>query len=162
MTVHQCPKCELRFALKTELDDHCWHDHPEFRHEYPAVRPASHSAEIGKVERTESVVALLREPGRWTEGHLVVHGSSLTFRSLRQPPGEGSVRATVNGLKLVRRTRTRLFTENGPSLAQTWQLNVEDEHGKWLLFALRRKDCAAISEALSEATRPRSRGESAT
>ena len=36
MTVHQCPKCELRFALKTELDDHCWHDHPEFRHEYPA------------------------------------------------------------------------------------------------------------------------------
>jgi hypothetical protein len=55
----------------------------------------------------------------------------------------------------VRRTRTRLFTENGPSLARTWQLNVEDEHGKWLLFALRRKDCAAISEALSEATRPR-------
>lgn len=37
MTVHQCPKCELRFAYKTELDDHCWHDHPEFRHEYPAV-----------------------------------------------------------------------------------------------------------------------------
>jgi hypothetical protein len=36
MTVHQCPKCELRFNWKTELDDHCWHDHPEFRHEYPA------------------------------------------------------------------------------------------------------------------------------
>ena len=36
MTVHQCPKCELRFDRKTELDDHCWHDHPEFRHEYPA------------------------------------------------------------------------------------------------------------------------------
>jgi hypothetical protein len=36
MTVHQCPKCELRFDWKTELDDHCWHDHPEFRHEYPA------------------------------------------------------------------------------------------------------------------------------
>ena len=35
MTVHQCPKCELRFSWKTELDDHCWHDHPEFRHEYP-------------------------------------------------------------------------------------------------------------------------------
>jgi hypothetical protein len=35
MTVHQCPKCELRFAWKTELEDHCWHDHPEFRHEYP-------------------------------------------------------------------------------------------------------------------------------
>ena len=39
MTVHQCPKCELRFSYKTELDDHCWHDHPEFRHEYPATRP---------------------------------------------------------------------------------------------------------------------------
>lgn len=37
MTVHQCPKCELKFAYKTEVDDHCWHDHPEFRHEYPAV-----------------------------------------------------------------------------------------------------------------------------
>lgn len=36
MTVHQCPKCELRFAWKTELDDHIWHDHPDFRHEYPA------------------------------------------------------------------------------------------------------------------------------
>ncbi len=37
MTIHQCPKCELRFEFKTELDDHCRHDHPEFRHEYPAV-----------------------------------------------------------------------------------------------------------------------------
>ena len=37
MTVHQCPKCELRFGWRTELDDHCWHDHPEFRHEYPAT-----------------------------------------------------------------------------------------------------------------------------
>jgi hypothetical protein len=37
MTIHQCPKCELRFEWKTELDDHCSHDHPEFRHEYPAV-----------------------------------------------------------------------------------------------------------------------------
>lgn len=36
MAVHQCPKCELRFNWKTELDDHCWHDHPEFHHEYPA------------------------------------------------------------------------------------------------------------------------------
>jgi hypothetical protein len=36
MAIHQCPKCELRFNWKTELDDHCWHDHPEFRHEYPA------------------------------------------------------------------------------------------------------------------------------
>jgi hypothetical protein len=35
MTIHHCPKCELRFEHKTELDDHIWHDHPEFRHEYP-------------------------------------------------------------------------------------------------------------------------------
>lgn len=40
MSVHQCPKCELRFNFRTELDDHCWHDHPEFRHEYPAVAVA--------------------------------------------------------------------------------------------------------------------------
>jgi len=39
MSMHQCPKCELRFEWKTELDDHCWHDHPEFRHEYPAGPP---------------------------------------------------------------------------------------------------------------------------
>jgi hypothetical protein len=37
MTIHQCPKCELRFDWKTELDDHCWHDHPQFRHDYPAT-----------------------------------------------------------------------------------------------------------------------------
>lgn len=36
MSTYQCPKCELRFSWKTELDDHCWHDHPQFRHEYPA------------------------------------------------------------------------------------------------------------------------------
>jgi hypothetical protein len=41
MTIHQCPKCELRFDFKTELDDHCWHDHPEFRHEYPVQHPAA-------------------------------------------------------------------------------------------------------------------------
>ncbi len=48
MTVHQCPKCELRFSYKTEVDDHCWHDHPEFRHDYPAARhveePLAHPA----------------------------------------------------------------------------------------------------------------------
>ena len=36
MTIHQCPKCELRFTWKTELDDHCREDHPQFKHEYPA------------------------------------------------------------------------------------------------------------------------------
>jgi len=45
MTFHQCPKCELRFDWITELNDHCWHDHPEFRHEYPVAKPASHAAE---------------------------------------------------------------------------------------------------------------------
>ena len=43
MTVHQCPKCELRFTWKTELDDHCANDHPQFRHEYPARKPAAAS-----------------------------------------------------------------------------------------------------------------------
>ncbi len=54
MTVHQCPKCELRFSFKTEVDDHCWHDHPEFRHEYPAVHvaeePAPHPAPAAPTE----------------------------------------------------------------------------------------------------------------
>jgi hypothetical protein len=44
MSVHQCPKCELRFTWKTELEDHCGKDHPDFRHDYPAAsahrRPA--------------------------------------------------------------------------------------------------------------------------
>ena len=40
MTVHQCPKCELRFSWRTELDDHLREEHPEFRHEYPVGRPA--------------------------------------------------------------------------------------------------------------------------
>jgi hypothetical protein len=35
MTVHQCPKCELRFTWLTELDDHCRTDHPAFHHDYP-------------------------------------------------------------------------------------------------------------------------------
>lgn len=41
MTVHQCPKCVLRFERKTELDYHCREDHPDFRHEYPARRPVA-------------------------------------------------------------------------------------------------------------------------
>ena len=35
MSIHQCPKCELRFTWHTELDDHCRTDHPEFHHDYP-------------------------------------------------------------------------------------------------------------------------------
>ena len=34
MSVHQCPKCELRFALRTELEYHCREEHPGFRHDY--------------------------------------------------------------------------------------------------------------------------------
>jgi hypothetical protein len=37
MSVHQCPKCELRFTWKTELDMHCREDHPDFHHDYPAA-----------------------------------------------------------------------------------------------------------------------------
>jgi hypothetical protein len=39
--MHQCPKCELRFAYQTELDYHCRNDHPTFHHEYP-VRGEHH------------------------------------------------------------------------------------------------------------------------
>lgn len=162
MTVHQCPKCELRFALKTELDDHCWHDHPEFRHEYPATKPTSQPAGAGDSERTESAVALLREPGRWTEGHLVVHGSSLTFVPLRRPGGEGPVSETVASHTVMQQTRVRLFTEYGLSLVRTWQLTVEDLDGNRLLFALRRRDCSAISAALSDGPQPHSGEKSAT
>ena len=35
MTVHHCPKCELRFSWQTELEDHCRTDHPNFHHDYP-------------------------------------------------------------------------------------------------------------------------------
>ena len=40
MTVHQCPKCELRFSWITELDEHCREEHPEFRHDYPVAKPS--------------------------------------------------------------------------------------------------------------------------
>ena len=35
MTMHHCPKCELRFQHLTELEHHCRTDHPTFHHEYP-------------------------------------------------------------------------------------------------------------------------------
>lgn len=44
MTVHQCPKCELKFAIKTVLDDHIRNDHPQFHHDYP-VRGERHWSE---------------------------------------------------------------------------------------------------------------------
>ena len=40
-TIHQCPQCELRFAHRTELDDHRRADHdPELRDDVPAPKPA--------------------------------------------------------------------------------------------------------------------------
>jgi hypothetical protein len=44
MTVHQCPKCELRFTWQTELDDHCRNEHPDFHHDYP-VRGVHHAGQ---------------------------------------------------------------------------------------------------------------------
>jgi hypothetical protein len=41
MTIHQCPKCDLRFTWQTELDDHCRGEHPDFHHDYP-VRGVHH------------------------------------------------------------------------------------------------------------------------
>jgi hypothetical protein len=50
MSVHQCPKCELRFTWRTELDDHCREEHPEFHHDYPVghpLHPATQDAGAG-------------------------------------------------------------------------------------------------------------------
>lgn len=66
MTVHHCPKCELRFSYKTELDDHCWHDHPEFRHEYPAVVAPPPRLEEMTVEPVVEPVAGAEAPNRHT------------------------------------------------------------------------------------------------
>jgi len=56
MTIYQCPKCELRFSWKTELDDHCSHDHPQFRHEYPArkVESIQHALQDVEVRSTST------------------------------------------------------------------------------------------------------------
>lgn len=34
MSVHQCPRCELRYSWQTELEYHCREEHPEFHHDY--------------------------------------------------------------------------------------------------------------------------------
>ena len=44
MTIHQCPKCELRFTWQTELDYHIRNEHPDFHHDYP-VRGVHHEDE---------------------------------------------------------------------------------------------------------------------
>ena len=43
MTVHQCPKCELRFSWQTELDQHCRDEHPDFHHDYPVGHAVAHA-----------------------------------------------------------------------------------------------------------------------
>ncbi|MHA3702730.1 hypothetical protein ACXR2U_11155 [Jatrophihabitans sp. YIM 134969] len=52
MSVHQCPKCELRFTLKPELDWHCREEHPEFRHDYagPWEHPEDRATRDGAAE----------------------------------------------------------------------------------------------------------------
>jgi hypothetical protein len=47
--IHQCPKCELRFDHKTELDQHCRDDHPLFHHDYPVSHAAQPDERVGSV-----------------------------------------------------------------------------------------------------------------
>ena len=64
MTVHQCPKCELRFSWQTELDDHCRTDHPAFHHEYP-VRGEHHDYDVVAVAESEPILEVeVHEPTR--------------------------------------------------------------------------------------------------
>ena len=56
MTIHQCPKCELRFTWHTELDDHCRTDHPDFHHTYPVGR-ASHPEQADEAAPSAPPVA---------------------------------------------------------------------------------------------------------
>jgi hypothetical protein len=83
MTIHQCPKCELRFDWKTELDDHCRHDHPEFRHEYPAVPVAA--------EQEPEPVAP-PHPHEQRHAHLSASALGAWLRPTRPRAGDGSDR----------------------------------------------------------------------
>jgi len=60
MTIHQCPKCELRFTWPTELDDHCRNDHPAFHHDYP-VRGVHHNDVAAAVAAAEVAAAAADE-----------------------------------------------------------------------------------------------------
>lgn len=55
MSVHQCPKCELRFTLRPELEYHCREEHPEFQHDYPAAwqHPEDRAERAGRAAQTE-------------------------------------------------------------------------------------------------------------
>jgi hypothetical protein len=39
MDVHQCPRCELRFASRPELEDHLREEHPPLDADEPDPRP---------------------------------------------------------------------------------------------------------------------------
>lgn len=62
MTIHHCPKCDLAFSLKAEVEDHCWHDHPEFRHDYPAAKHPAREADAARA--TAAVAGPARPVGR--------------------------------------------------------------------------------------------------
>jgi hypothetical protein len=51
MTIHQCPKCDLRFSWRTELDDHCRTDHPQFHHDYPVRGVHQFGTEVDPTEQ---------------------------------------------------------------------------------------------------------------
>lgn len=46
ISVSQCPKCELLFAIRNQLEDHLLHDHPDFQHVY---QPSSARDELAAV-----------------------------------------------------------------------------------------------------------------
>jgi hypothetical protein len=89
MTIHQCPKCELRFERKTELDDHCWHDHPEFRHEYP-VGVAPHPVadpEPAALHAERTIGAPAKDAVSRFFGWLIPRKPSGQLRGPRRPSG---------------------------------------------------------------------------
>jgi nucleotide-binding universal stress UspA family protein len=58
-TIHQCPHCELRFAYRTELDDHRLADHaPGPRDDVPAPRPAGIVVPVDPFRPSEIAVSV--------------------------------------------------------------------------------------------------------
>jgi hypothetical protein len=69
MTMHQCPKCDLRFTWSTELDDHCRTDHPGFHHDYP-VRGVHHNDVVAAVAAAEAAAAAVDAEAEVADDHL--------------------------------------------------------------------------------------------
>lgn len=69
--VSQCPKCELLFAIRTQLEDHLAHDHPEFKHDY--VPSSSRVASTGAAVQTATETG----PGGQVRHVLVVANQTL-------------------------------------------------------------------------------------